>query len=104
MYGNTMKQAKAKLIASLILSIATSIFIVVMGSQGYSIAMVLLCSFFAVIIETFAWFGILLNWKRFFLGIIKPIPIISMLIEFFKGYGMAFATLFWIVKNGKNEL
>lgn len=111
MYNNTVKSAKIKLIISLVLSVILTAFIFVGGLIGsinkqtnvLTFLITIILSILAVIIETFAWYGFLINWKKILIGCIMPIPILSMIIEFLKGYFMAFKTLVWVIKNWKNE-
>lgn len=114
MYNNTVKSAKIKLVISLILSVALTLFMFVFRPDGLidaqnsqidgrSFLIMIFFAILAVIIETFAWYGFLINWKKILIGCIKPIPILSMFIEFLKGYWMAFRTLIWLIPNWKNE-
>lgn len=54
---------------------------------------------FCAVVYTLNFFGLSFNFGKFVLGIIAPIPVISMLIENFKAYVYAIKGIIVIVKN-----
>lgn len=54
---------------------------------------------FALIVLPFEFWGMILNWKKVLKGIIAPIPILSMVIESFKGMIYAVKGFLVIIKK-----
>ncbi len=111
MYGNTIKQLWTKFIISLILAVVGTIIMVISNitGGGFEISNVgdlfeqlalIVCS---PILMTIGVYGLILNFGNVLRGIIAPIPIISMIIEYIKAFFMAISAFIYLIKNRNNE-
>lgn len=107
MYGNSVKQMKVKFIVSFVLGIIGAVVAMVINiSMPYnhlSVLAVLGISFLAVLLFPFEVMAFVLNWKKIFLGLIKPIPILSFWLQYFVGLFMSFKAFIWLLKHWKDK-
>lgn len=106
MYGNSVKQMKVKFIVSFILGIVLVVFFwIAQFRLGYKFPLGVLTLYTAVAVLVFPFevMAFVLNWRKIFVGIIKPIPILSYFIQCFVGIFMAFKAFIWMLKNWKND-
>ncbi len=111
MYGNSIKQLWTKLKLSLILAIALTIFMVITNivNESFDITNIgdlleqLALIVASPVLMTIGVYGLILNYRKIFRGIIAPIPFVSMIIEYFKGFFMSIAAFVYLIKNRKNE-
>lgn len=104
MYGNSVKSLKVKFIVSFILGIIMGIVMIVMNLKFHmSILGAFGLALVATILFPFEIMSFILNIKKIFLGIIKPIPILSFVIQYFIGLFMAFRAFVWLIKNWNND-
>ena len=102
MYGRTAKQIKIiALISFIISSIATVAIFLVQEESEFS-SMVWLIPV-APLILTFGFMSLILNFKKIICGIITPIPLLSMFIEYFKGFFWSIKALIWALRQPKNS-
>lgn len=100
MYGRTAKQIKTIALLSFIISIIASV--IIFMAQGDEFNNYYWLIPFAPLIMTFGFMSIVLNFKKIILGIIKPIPVFSLFIEYLKGYFYSIKALIWALKQPKN--
>lgn len=112
MYGNTIKQLWLKFKIALVLAIIGTVIMVIaniVGGTGFDIRNVgdlfkqLALIVFSPVLMTIAVYGLLLNYRNIFKGIVAPIPVVSMIIEYLKGFFMSICAFVYLIKNRKNE-
>lgn len=104
MYGNSVKQMKVKFIISIILGVGYQFISCLVGlGSGMDLFSVLGLLAFGVLIVPIEVLGAMLNIKPILKGIFFPIPMLSMVIESFKGYVMGFKAIIWVIKNWNSE-
>lgn len=103
MYGNSVKKLKVKFIVCFVLSIILDIFTLILGINSMSLLEVLGQGLLMAVMFPFEFMSIVLNTKKIFLGLIRPIPILSFLLEYFVGIFMAFKAFIWLIKNWNND-
>lgn len=102
MYNRTAKQIKIIALVSFIIStIATVIVFMIQHDDDFSSTYWIIPA--APLIWTFSLMSCVLNFKKNMIGLIKPIPILSMVIEYFKGYIYGVKALIWALKQPKNN-
>ena len=71
------------------------------SADGYAGAVVtaVLSALIALPLVPFTWVGLFLNWKAMLIGVIAPIPIVSSIIESFRGLVFAVKAFMVIVKK-----
>lgn len=94
MYGYTSKQIKVKAAISLALGVVLAIYAIFFQESGAVNGSQLALYFVSPVVLTWGVFGFLINWRKILKGIIMPIPLISYLVESFKGLYMAPVALF----------
>lgn len=104
MYGNSVKSLKVKFIVSFILGVIIGIIMIFMNLKFHmSILGVFGLALVTAVFFPFEIMSFILNIKKIFLGIIKPIPILSFVIQYFIGLFMAFRAFVWLIKNWNND-
>ncbi len=112
MYGNSLKQLRSKFKIAVVFAIVGTIIMVISnltGGDGFGIKTVndLLETLGLIVISPIVMllgvFGLTLNVGPTLKGLIAPIPIISMLLEYFKGMFMAASAFVYILKNRDAE-
>lgn len=96
------KKLNVYLIVALVLTVVQMIamFIVNDGAMGTGdIGSTLIMLLVSIVLLPFFYMGFFINWKKTLLGIIVPIPILSMLIEWFKGAFYGFKGFLVVVKK-----
>ena len=105
MYGHSSAQIKAKAIVSLVIAVIISIICIFTGELplGFGsmneILVTLLILILAPVALTWGFLAMFINWKKIFVGLIKPIPIVSYLLEFFKALIIAPIALVWALTH-----
>lgn len=111
MYGNTDKTLWIKFYASLVLAVVLTIVMVISNitGAGFDITNVgdifeqLALIVISPILMTIGVFGMLLNYANILKGIVTPIPIISMIIEYLKGFVMSIKAFVYLIKSKRAE-
>lgn len=100
MYGYTAKQIKTKAVIALIVGVVMAVYAIFFQEKGSAGMTQIMLYFVSPLVLAWSVLGFLLNWKKILWGIIKPIPIISYLIEFVKGILiMAPSAFFWALTH-----
>ena len=111
MYGNTIKELWLKLKISLVLAVVGTVVMVVSNAVNgtFGIANIgdLLEQLGLIVISpilmTIAIYGLILNYRKVFKGIVSPIPIVSMIVEYVKGFFMSIKAFVYLIKNRENN-
>ncbi|MBQ9949568.1 MAG: hypothetical protein IJO93_02480 [Clostridia bacterium] len=108
MYGKNVKQWKILGIVSLGLALAGCIIggIVNLVSGAVTGGELLLLIVLGPILMCLGFTGLILNFGKIMKGIIIPIPILSMLIEYFRGIYWAIRGYIWLfvqIKKGRDN-
>lgn len=99
-----IKRLKICTVLGIILSLI-SVFFIVVGAviaEEATVADIMFSAgmfVFCAVVYTVNFFGLSFNFKKFLLGYIAPIPIVSAVIENFKAYVYAIKGIIVIVKN-----
>lgn len=100
MYGRTAKQIKIiALISFIISSIATVILFMVQDQLSECFWLIP----FSPLIMMFCIMSLILNFKQIMWGYIRPIPLLSACIEYFKGIFWSIKALIWALRQPKNS-
>ena len=102
MYGRTAKQIKIIALISFILSIIATVVIFMLPANASELGEYLWLIPIGPLLLTFGFMSFALNTKNIFRGIIRPIPILSMMIEYLKGYWYGIRGLIWALKQPKD--
>lgn len=101
LYGSTPKQMKTKFIVSCVLGVILAGVMVGVNASRMDLGSLIGAGAVAVVVFPFEVMAFILNYKKIFIGIFRPIPFLSYIIECFVGLGMAFKAFFWMLKNLK---
>ncbi|MBQ8133706.1 MAG: hypothetical protein IJ192_04795 [Clostridia bacterium] len=101
LYGSNPKQMKTKFIVSCVLGVILAGVMVGVNANNMDIGSLIGAGALAVVFFPFAVMSFILNFKKIFIGIFRPIPFLSYVLEYFVGLGMAFKAFFWMLKNLK---
>ena len=99
MYGYTSKQIKVKAVISLAAGVAFAIYAIFFQESGTADVSHLALYFVSPVVLAWGVLGFLIDWRKILKGIIMPIPLISYLVESFKGLFMAPVALFWALTH-----
>lgn len=100
MYGRTAKQIKIIALISFIISTIATVIIFMAQDEIRDYYWLIPI---APLIMTFGFMSLILNFKKIICGIITPIPLLSMFIEYFKGYFWSIKVLIWALRQPKNS-
>lgn len=100
MYGRTAKQIKIIALISFIISTIATVIIFMVQDEIRDYYWLIPI---APLIMTFGFMSLILNFKKIICGIITPIPLLSMFIEYFKGYFWSIKVLIWALRQPKNS-
>ena len=100
MYGRTAKQIKIIALISFILSCITTVIVFMVQDQLWECYWLIPI---APLIMTFGFMSWILNFRKILWGFITPIPLLSMFIEYFKGYFWSIKALIWALRQPKNS-
>ncbi len=98
MYGKSLKQLKVGFIVCFILGAAMGLFALIMNLGNFSLLMLIIMALLTIILFPFEIMAFFLNGKNIFKGLIAPIPVLSFILEYFKGLGRAFVAFVWMLK------
>lgn len=101
MYGRTAKQIKNIALFSFIISIVATVIVAAIQTDDLSTYWWIIPV--SPLILTFGFMSLFLNFKKIMIGIIRPIPILSMFIEYLKGFFCSIKALIWALKQPKNS-
>lgn len=101
MYGYTASQIKTKAVISLALGVALAVYGIFFQETGTVNGTRLALYFLSPLALGWGFLGFLINWKKTLRGILLPIPLVSYLIEGFKGLFMAPVALLWALTHGE---
>ena len=76
---------------------------VVLNAKSMTVPVMIGAGAFAVLIFPFSVMSFFLNYKKIFIGLVRPVPILSYFLEWFKGLFWSFKAFFWMIKNGKKK-
>ena len=100
MYGRTAKQIKIIALISFIISTIATVIIFMAQDEIRDYYWLIPI---APLIMTFGFMSWILNFRKILWGFITPIPLLSMFIEYFKGYFWSIKALIWALRQPKNS-
>ena len=86
----------------MIIGFALGIALLIVNMESLEMTMILILGAAVPLAYPFIVLGFFLNWKKILMGIIAPIPILSMIIQYFAGMFMGYRAFFWLLKHWKD--
>lgn len=102
LYGCSVKMMKVLFFISLVIGFALGIALLIINMEQMEMTMLLILGAAIPLAYPFIVLGFFLNWKKILTGIIAPIPILSMMIQYFVGMFMGYRAFFWLLKHWKD--
>lgn len=103
LYGCSVKMMKVLFFISLVIGFALGIALLIINMEQLEMTMILILGAAIPLAYPFIVLGFFLNWKKIFMGVLVPIPILSMIIQYFVGMFMGYRAFFWLLKHWKDN-
>lgn len=94
---------KAKFIVACVFGEIMAAIMVAVNVNNVGIGSLIGAGAIGVVFFPFAMMSFILNFKKIFLGIFMPVPILFYILEYFVGLGIAFKAFFWMQKELKQS-